>query len=156
MSKGILSAHQSGLFGKLPSAGDFLSRGLPTGLRPVLDRWLTAKFAQGPQESWPQTGYRGVFTWNEAVVCALVMPSHDRLGRDFPLAVCFVAPPDDLSVAGIDQWCDAALPSVFKALDGEMAAQELLDHIRQIPIQQGVDDLPGLPAIWSKTGQVLP
>ena len=137
-------------------AGDFLSRGLPTGLRPVLDRWLTAKFAHEPQEVWPQSGYRGVFVWNEAVVCALVMPSHDRLGRKFPLAVCFVAPPGDLSVEEIDQWCDVALPQVVEALGGQMSAEGLLDHIRQIPIQQGAGDLPELPVIWSKTDQVAP
>jgi type VI secretion system protein ImpM len=153
MSKGILSSHQVGLFGKLPMTGDFLSRGLPTGLRPVFDRWLTAKFTLQEKNSWPQSGYRGAFAWNEAVVCALVMPSHDKLGRNFPLSVCFVVPPNGVSVAGIDQWCDAALPPVIKALGGFMSAEELLDQVRQIPLQQGASDLPELPVIWSKTDQ---
>lgn len=151
MPQGFLSSHQIGLFGKLPMTGDFVSRGLPAGLRPVFDRWLTAKFTLQEQNSWPQSGYRGAFAWNDAVVCALVMPSRDKLGRDFPLSVCFVVPPNVVSVAGIDQWCDAALPPVIKALGGIMSAEELMIQVRQIPLHQGAGGFPELPVIWSKT-----
>ena len=148
MPKGILNAYPVGLFGKLPSTGDFVSRGLPAGLRPVIDRWLTARFAHRDQDGWPYSGYRGAFVWNNAIVSALVKPSRDKLGRIFPFSVCFVAPRRDLSVAGIDQWCDAALPQVDKALAGKISAQELLEQLHEIPIPQDAGDLPELPSVW--------
>ncbi|MEP2031286.1 MAG: type VI secretion system-associated protein TagF [Paracoccaceae bacterium] len=148
MSKGVLKIHKTGLFGKLPQTGDFVSRGLPAGLRPVLDRWLTAKFMRLDFCNWPTNGYRGAFAWNDVVVCALVMASQDKLGREFPLSVCFVAQLRDLSISGIDQWCDAALPFVREAQGGHMAADKLLDHVRQIPFQKDTGVLPELPTLW--------
>ena len=48
----------TGLFGKLPLAGDFLARGLGPGQRARVDQWLTrhlGAFSAHP-ERWPAQG----------------------------------------------------------------------------------------------------
>lgn len=86
----------AGFFGKLPSHGDFLARRLPPEVRLGLDSWLQGALLQSRidlGEAWLPT-WLGSPLWRFAIgpgVCGdhawtgVMMPSHDRVGRCFPL-----------------------------------------------------------------------
>jgi len=85
-----------GLFGKLPSHGDFLVRRLPPAVRLCFDHWLQAGLVQSRidlGDAW-LPAWLGSPLWRFVAapgVCAeqawagVMMPSHDRVGRCFPL-----------------------------------------------------------------------
>lgn len=99
MSGATLSEEPTiGWYGKLPSAGDFVSRRLPRGLVDVLDDWLRRGVAE-VRAAMPDT-WREVFAaapaWNCAIPAALtggisfiglIAPSRDRVAREFPICV---------------------------------------------------------------------
>ena len=112
----------AGIFGKLPSRGDFVSRRLPREFLDPWDSWLqqgltTSRSTLG--EQWLEH-YLTSPIWRFAMtagVCGtqsyfgLLMPSVDRVGRYFPLTVTVSAPvtavvPADALAAG--RWFDAA------------------------------------------------
>ena len=86
-----------GLFGKLPAVGDFVSRGFTNELRDALDGLLQAalmsSYAEGAdreslERSAPPVVINvrpGAFAKNGFMGC--IVPSHDRVGRFFPLCV---------------------------------------------------------------------
>jgi type VI secretion system protein ImpM len=87
-----------GLFGKVTTLGDFVTRRLPPGFVAVWDGWLQAGM-QGSREQlgpkWLET-YLNSPIWRFALapgVCdanawaGLLMPSVDRVGRHFPLTL---------------------------------------------------------------------
>lgn len=88
----------AGLFGKLPSRGDFVSRRLPREFVDVWDDWLRRAMAESRAslgEAWLDS-YLTSPIWRFAVmpgICGssgyvgLMMPSIDRVGRYFPLTV---------------------------------------------------------------------
>lgn len=86
----------TGFFGKLPAAGDFVARGLPQGVRPVLDRWLTRHlvFASEYPEDWPEAGIYALITGPAGPLSVALIASHDASGRRFPLAACAPAASD--------------------------------------------------------------
>jgi type VI secretion system protein ImpM len=84
----------SGWYGKLPSAGDFVARGLPHAVQERVEEWVGLGliqlrhrlpdwqwlFAQSPM--WSFVLPRGVFCDEPLLGC--VVPSADRVGRQFP------------------------------------------------------------------------
>ena len=95
----------AGFFGKLPSRGDFISRHLPKTFLDPWDAWLQAAIAQSRAqlgESWRE-GYCTSPIWRFALgadVCGpnahagILMPSMDRVGRYYPLAITVPLRPD--------------------------------------------------------------
>ena len=87
-----------GFFGKLPSHGDFVTRRLPPAVRLCFDNWLQSALVQSRLalgEAW-LPAWLGSPLWRFAIaagVCGdqgwtgVMMPSHDRVGRCFPLLV---------------------------------------------------------------------
>jgi len=92
-----------GFFGKVPSHGDFVGRRLPPDVRQCFDDWLQASLVRSKQalgDEWLPIWLSSPL-WRFVVgggVCGeqawagVMMPSHDRVGRCFPL----------LLMAGID------------------------------------------------------
>ena len=92
-----------GFFGKVRSHGDFVGRRLPPDVRRRLDDWLQAALVRSRQDlgdAWLPTWLSSPI-WRFVVSASLcgeqawagvMMPSHDRVGRCFPL----------LLLAGID------------------------------------------------------
>lgn len=88
----------TGFFGKLPSRGDFIGRHLPKRFLQPWDAWLQAAIAQSKSqlgESW-RDFYCTSPIWRFALgaevcgpsACAgILMPSMDRVGRYYPLAI---------------------------------------------------------------------
>ncbi|TCO70523.1 type VI secretion system-associated protein TagF [Rhodovulum euryhalinum] len=136
----------SALFGKVPALGDFVARGLPSGLRAPLDRWLTAHLAQRAQapETWPDGGLRATLILNGTSLSALILPSADRTGRAFPLACCHLP---GLGRAAADAWCDAALPAACGAANGTLAADALIAALAALPAPAPG---PAEPGLWAR------
>ncbi len=95
----ITSVSQFGFFGKIPSVGDFVSRGLDAVTVGRLDLWLSELLA-GCEEQYPGLLSR----WDTLPVVHLVLsggvlsehvhagvlgPSQDSVGRIFPLIILY-------------------------------------------------------------------
>jgi type VI secretion system protein ImpM len=89
----------TGLFGKLPAAGDFLTRALPDSFVGPWDDWLQAGMAEA-RETLGESGYAAAWTsapaWRFRLpadacgpdpVAGLLLPSEDLVGRRFPLTL---------------------------------------------------------------------
>ncbi|MEP7221499.1 MAG: type VI secretion system-associated protein TagF [Novosphingobium sp.] len=109
------------LFGKLPSRGDFISRGLDMARRDELDRWLSAEMEQARTASadrfesrydyapaWNFVDRDDAGDWSGGAMCASV----DSVGRRFP--VIMAAPAGDVAAAAeVSGACLSALCQGF-------------------------------------------
>ena len=140
----------AGLFGKMPAAGDFVSRGLPRGAGPVLDRWLTHHLAveAGDPRRWPETGIRALIDGPNAQLVLLILPSADRSGRPFPLAAADAA--WSVGHAEADVWGDTALLPLTKAAAGELSVDSVARALAQLrPPPAGASPLVP-PLVWAE------
>ena len=135
----------TGFFGKLPARGDFVTRGLPPGTRPVVDRWLTRVLAR-QVDDWPPQGFRALLSHGEARLALLILPSRDTSGREFPLAA--VAPANGAGQAELDQWADQALPALTHAAQGGLDADDLAAALEPLVVGAGQTPLTP-PLIWA-------
>lgn len=130
-----------GLYGKLASRGDFVSRGLPQSFIGPWDSWLAAGLLASQNamgEHW-LNAYLVSPLWRFALAPGLcgpqaavgvVMPSIDRVGRYFPLTVAaLLEPGEDLAslVSGPDQWFEQVEELLLATLD-EGASFEALEE----------------------------
>lgn len=98
----------SGLYGKLPAHGDFVTRGITVPVRRTLDLWLT-KIAN---VALPKDGLRGQIMLGPDMWLVLIVASRDRLGRRFPLALMCPFAINDTDAA--ETWCNAALAGLVQ------------------------------------------
>ncbi|AUH66535.1 type VI secretion system-associated protein TagF [Paracoccus zhejiangensis] len=138
----------TGFFGKLPARGDFVTRGLPPGARPMVDRWLTrmlAPLARQP-EDWPAGGFRALLGHGDEALALLILPSRDTSGREFPLAA--VSPATAAGQAEIDHWADQALTALDRACRGDLDADDLAAVLDPLAVAAGQTALTP-PLIWA-------
>ncbi|MBP1853455.1 type VI secretion system-associated protein TagF [Rhizobium halophytocola] len=89
-------ADKLGFFGKLPSRGDFISDALERDLIEVVDGWLQDGMQAAASHFGPR--WSQVFTrsppwrfivekrvWGPCTYAGVIIPSRDRVGRDYPL-----------------------------------------------------------------------
>lgn len=135
-----------GLFGKLPSRGDFVVRRLDPACREALDDWLQACIMTSRRimgDAWLGT-YLNAPVWRftcQAGVCGasplagVLMPSVDRVGRYFPLVLAAQLPdrdrPPDLATTAA-AWFDALEAQALRALGSDVDLNELDHAIRAI------------------------
>lgn len=126
-----------GYFGKLPSHGDFVSRGLPPGLVAAWDTWLQ----QCIHESRRQLGDRWLTqyltspVWRFAIspgilgpegLAGVMMPSVDRVGRYFPLMIAATGAPPLLDWYGKQAaWYDEVEALACASLDRGFRLEQL-------------------------------
>lgn len=109
-----------GFFGKLPLAGDFVGRGLPTGFVRTWDRWCARHLAPLPPASWPAGGIRFALSAPATgLATGLVVASCDRAGRAFPLTVAAVAPRQ------VESWYDRLAELAEAAAAGRIGPDAL-------------------------------
>lgn len=136
----------SGYFGKLPTTGDFVSRGLPDGFRRSWDAWLTRWIAplQRDGSTFPPGGLRFRLVSGSRLAAGVILPSEDSAGRLFPFSLLLIAD-GNLSQPGIDSWCDAALalPTLATSPDDLWLALDAL----AIPLPDG--PATGALQLWS-------
>lgn len=138
----------AGFFGKLPAAGDFVARGLPQGVRPVLDRWLTrhlADVAARPAD-WPEPGLLAAIAGPAGPLGLAMVASHDATGRCFPLAACVSGP---TSRAGLEGWAKIVLALLGDARDGGLTADQLYAALVGLPDPDPSDPLLEPPCLWA-------
>jgi type VI secretion system protein ImpM len=99
------SSRQPGLYGKLHTHGDFVSRRLPQEFVSPWDAWLQGGIAESKVvlgSAWEDT-YRNAPVWRfllasgacgDAAWAGIVQPSVDRVGRHFPLTIAAALPGD--------------------------------------------------------------
>ncbi|WP_299362916.1 TagF domain-containing protein [uncultured Paracoccus sp.] len=125
---------QVGFWGKLPTRGDFVGRGLPDGFRRQWDGWAAAHLAR--RGDWPSGGLRLRIQGRARAAAGLVLPSTDAVGRRFPLGLFLLA--DDLpGPQGLEPWCEAAL-AIAAEPDPEALARALQDlPLPECPVEDG-------------------
>lgn len=131
----------AGFYGKLPSHGDFLQRGLRDEFVNQWDAWLQAGIAQSRRdlgEAWldiflTSPVWRFVLASNViggAAWAGILLPSVDRVGRYFPLTIATELPPGiqpfDLSVAAQD-WFDAIEAAARRVLEEDLVDLDRLE-----------------------------
>lgn len=147
-----------GVFGKLPSHGDFLRRRVPDAFVLAWDAWLQLSIAASREllgEHWLDvflTSPAWRFSFSAGIcgptpIAGLMVPSVDRVGRYFPITVAW-QPPEDFGPLAVTSQCGAWFEAVerhiietlgqqdvdFETFDTELLAlNELLDEACTLP-----------------------
>jgi len=126
-----------GFFGKLPGAGDFVQRRLPTAF---VDRW-DQHFQRAVDSARRELGAQWSAVWRAGAAwrfvlpaqvcgngawCGLVGPAEDRLGRGFPLVLAAPCSGDVTGVLANGAWFDA-LERVYQRALYEAVSVETFD-----------------------------
>jgi len=126
-----------GFYGKMPAAGDFVTRRLPGDFVRVWDRWLAQHIVPlFGVEAWPtSTALRflsgpGAFGGSAGIV----LQSADRVGRQFPLSVVARLPEAPLRLAYADAWFEGVETSALAAQRGELTPDELDAALAVLPV----------------------
>jgi type VI secretion system protein ImpM len=142
----------TGFHGKLPAAGDFVTRGLPTGLAAFWDGWA-ARHLTG-RTGWPAGGLRLRLASGGRVAAAVAVPGSDRVGRRFPLAA-FVIAPALPAPADLTPWCDAADAALREALEQGLSPDDLALQLAALQPPQGQADGPPMQ-LWTAAAPPAP
>ncbi|TPI65104.1 type VI secretion system-associated protein TagF [Mesorhizobium sp. B3-1-7] len=143
-----------GFYGKMPAAGDFVTRRLPGDFVRVWDRWLAQHIVPlFGVETWPaSTALRflsgpGAFGGSAGIV----LQSADRVGRQFPLSVVARLPDAPLKLAYCDGWFDDIESAAFAAQRGELAPGELDAAVAAMPVPlvEGEGDVVDDLVMWT-------
>jgi type VI secretion system protein ImpM len=135
-------AADAGLFGKLPSRGDFIQLGLPGSFVRPWDAWLQRAMAASQEhigDGW-LAAYLESPVWRFALpggMCGagaalgLLMPSVDRVGRYFPLTLAAVFPPGAAVPAAelAGPWLEACEAAGRAALDDDTPPDQVADQV---------------------------
>lgn len=154
----VLNKASVGFFGKLPSTGDFVARGLKQGVRPVLDQWLTRGLAahSDTPDAWPKSGIRAVVKWKKHWLILLILPSADKPDRKFPFTICRIVAfaPDKQSA---DDWCNSVLDLARDAIAKPMLADDVSRALAQIKeTELAPHSEASGEAIWHLKSEVTP
>ncbi len=153
-----------GFYGKLPLSGDFVSRGEDAEFVRFFDPWLARHIAPRIHEAalWPNYGLRFMLApglAGAAGQAGVILPSHDRSGRWFPL-VCN-APVSEVSRAwaeASDDWFAELAMRCEAAATGEKWADELeVDMMMMTPPFGRNSALPESDMfLWCRGAQPIP
>jgi type VI secretion system protein ImpM len=128
-----------GIYGKLPSHGDFLQRRVPPEFLTPWDDWLQAGIAASRTalaDQWADT-YLTSPLWRfalsasacgRAAVAGLVAPSVDRVGRFFPLTLMWRLPPQLPPIVYASLTGTALAPAEQLLIDGLTAEALDFEH----------------------------
>ncbi len=158
-----------GLFGKLPSRGDFVTRGLPRSFLDPWEAWVTQALAASRAllgDAWMEA-WMTAPVWRfslpagacgPAPVLGLMLPSVDRVGRAYPLTVAVVfpgcqgAPDPEAGTLFLDEAEDAARDALADDIDPDDLAAWIADAVA-VPEPDGTgtglwwtDGAPAFPA----------
>lgn len=146
-----------GAFGKMPSQGDFFWADLPAGFAAAWDPWLSGVMRHARQqlgERWQECYYSAPI-WRFTLppgqagrfaLAGVLMPSVDRVGRDFPLTLVAPIGANDARPLG-----HLRHASMFEAMEtialGALEFTETQQSLRQklVELRQNVILLPDSP-----------
>jgi len=137
-----------GMFGKLPAAGDFVTRSLPGAFVAVWDDWLQRSLVASRAKLG--SGWNAVYLqspiWRFALqpqVCGpqawagVLMPSVDRAGRYFPLTLAAPIPPAAstlLTVTTAEHWFAEVERIALWALTPDVTVEAVEEHLARQPL----------------------
>lgn len=154
----------TGLFGKIPAHGDFISRSLAQGFENVWDEWLQCIIAGSRDqlgEQWLDY-YLTCPIWRFAVHpgvvdgqawAGILVPSVDSVGRYFPLTIAAPLNSNINLYALMDEaqsWFASLEAAALKALHEQCSADELLALLPEPPVMA-----PGGMMMTRKNGNLL-
>jgi type VI secretion system protein ImpM len=138
----------AGLYGKVPCAGDFITRSLPAAFVALWDDWLQRCIAA----SRAKLGSR----WNEVYLqspvwrfalqpnacgaqawAGVLMPSVDRAGRYYPLTIAAPIPSAAsmlLTVTAADHWYDEVERIALWSLEPEATLEQVESSLAQLAL----------------------
>ncbi len=139
---------QTGVYGKLPAYGDFISRNLNASFVNPWDEWLQ-HFISGSQEQigdnwlnvyltspiWRFVLSPGVIDSN--MWAGVVMPSVDRVGRYFPISIVKSFPSNVCPINYLlkqNNWFNKLETHCLTALDGHADADELMTAVENVEV----------------------
>lgn len=137
-----------GLFGKLPSAGDFVTRSLPSTFVAPWDDWLQRSLVASRADlgaGWTDIYLRSPI-WRFALqpqLCGsqawagVMMPSVDRAGRYFPLTLTAPIAPSAsslLTVTAAEHWFAELERIALFALEPEATLEAVEAHLLRHPL----------------------
>lgn len=116
-----------GWFGKIPSLGDFATRRLPRTFVNPWDQWLSAELPEARfvlADAWtaiyeqaPISCFSlGLGTLDDQTWHGILVPSFDRVGRQFPLTIALGRPPHTPATMA-QRWWAALVASARRALE---------------------------------------
>jgi len=137
----------TGLFGKVPDLGDFVTRRLPAEFVSPWDAWLEAGIAESRARLgviWEER-YQNAPAWRfilapgtcgDSAWAGVLQPSVDRVGRYFPLTLAAPLPPDvdvlETMIAAV-AWHDRLEQVAAGALDGSTEFATLDRRVESLP-----------------------
>jgi len=141
----------AGWFGKIPSLGDFVQRNLPPSFVEPWDAWLSQELSHSQRalgEHWAES-WRHAPAWcfclgagvlDQRSWQGLLLPSLDRVGREFPLTIAVSAGPHAARhrPAG---WWTVLLTIGRRALEPAGSADELDEALAALMVDRAI--LPG-------------
>lgn len=138
----MAGAAAKGAFGKIPSHGDFIRLDLPGSFIRVWDDWLQTGMIAAREilgDRWKEC-YFSARIWRFSLpagmagphgISGVLMPSIDRIGRQYPLTIALIAPEDRCALrhfcnTGLFERLEAiALQTLDQDLNGEALVQAL-------------------------------
>ncbi|SFS03858.1 type VI secretion system protein ImpM [Sphingomonas jatrophae] len=146
------------LFGKLPSHGDFIARGLDPARRQALDEWLASALAEAQDvhgdtfEPRYDSAPAWRFAWEESEgwLAGAMAPSMDSVGRRFPILVA-AHTGERSAAAGLAQACEDAIYQAFaRGLDADAL------HAGLIALAEEARAPKPLPGWWTAGNDAFP
>lgn len=157
----------TGAFGKMPALGDFFRIALPPGFTDPWDIWVQRMMLAGRAAlggHW-QRCYLSAPIWRFTLAAGIagpwavqgvLMPSVDRVGREYPLTLAMMRPPIEAALPAhlaADATFDAMEALALAALEDGMTRDVLAQGLASLPAPAG-DGRPGLARISHDAGQV--
>jgi type VI secretion system protein ImpM len=139
----IVGVGSTGLFGKVPSNADFISRNLPTDFTDPWSQWLQSSLAESRryfraafmEEFLASPVWRFVLSagiCGESAWAGVVASSVDKVGRGFPLTVAYSTHPPVEPLTLAERWStgfraieDLTLAAIEPKADIDVAARAL-------------------------------
>lgn len=145
------------LFGKMPSHGDFVARGLDGQERDSLDRWLSAEMADARTAFGEEFEERydaappWRFAWDgQSWTAGALINSIDSAGRRFPLLVACRG----VEIAAIESAAEVCENALYDAFAGGWSADELASAVvSRNPPRADADE--ALEGWWTLGGEAF-
>jgi type VI secretion system protein ImpM len=151
-----------GIIGKHPGFGDFLAHGVSETARQGLDTWLTAclpplrdRLGDGWEAFWDQAPTLRFWVGRALAgrtLAGVLRPSHDRVGRRFPLILVAEGAALPAPVISADQSFHTALEAQLDRMTPGDGARSLLDGFDPalLPPPETEAALAEGPTVWAQ------
>ncbi|CDX18777.1 conserved hypothetical protein [Mesorhizobium sp. SOD10] len=125
-----------GFYGKMPAAGDFVSRRLQGDFVRVWDRWLAQHIVPlFDLETWPTSTVLRFLSGagSFGASAGIILQSADQVGRRFPLSVVAKLSEAPLKLAYADAWFESIENAALAAQRAELTPDELDTALAALP-----------------------